>query len=150
MIPQDKQYEVSAPALHAARTILRNFTIAEVQGGRIRATEKNLGIIIDVCTGLTRVEKSLDNMLRNLPWTNKDALANNLDMLKDAIKAVDIARKQMPSYASNGSSSVLRDLGVQKMSSEQARTIQHVSTAIQNAKTPEEEQKVLRAAGIIR
>lgn len=149
MNPQDNKYEVSAPALHAARTVLKNFDITETKGGRIRATEKNLAIIIDVCTGIFRVERAMDNMLNNLPWHNKEDLASNMDMLRDAIRAVDMVRKHIPSYGGRGNSNVLRDLGSREPPRRDTKYIQQVSNALRTAKTPDEEQKVLRAAGII-
>jgi hypothetical protein len=59
--PSEVRHLVSAPALHAARILLRNFTVDEKQvPGRdpasIPVTEYNLALLIDLCTDVFRLE----------------------------------------------------------------------------------------------
>src|SRR4051812_23004553 len=138
MIPT---YEVSAAATHAARTILQNFQLLSRSGSRVKPTEKNLAILVDVCTQIFRVEKVMDHMVRNIPWADKQSLAGNMEQLRDAVRAVELVRNSMHSY---GNVAPLH-MGAKAppMSHEQLAEMQLVQNEVVRARTPEEEQKIL-------
>lgn len=142
----------SAPALHAAKILLKNFEIVERPEGRIRATEKNIAILIDVCTDIFRVESVMDQLIKTTPWLDKDALARNLGQLRDAVRAVELVRNHMPRFA-NSDQQVPFSTGKgieQVVSQEVQEHIKTVSRELSKVRTMEEERRVLKAAGIVR
>lgn len=141
---------VSAAGLHAAKTLLKNFDIHEKPGGRVRMTERNLAILIDVCTQIPRIEKVMDRMVRTVPWLDKDELGRHLEQLREGMRLLELVRNSMPSYAPQNVTVIRqREKEPVKLNSEQARHLARVATAIREAKTPAEEQRVLRAAGLV-
>lgn len=93
---RNNEFIVSAPAMHAARTLLKNFRFEST--GTIEPTERNIAIIVDVCTQIFRVEAALDNMVQRVPWLDKRSLGQNLDQLREAVRAIELVRNRMPSY----------------------------------------------------
>lgn len=89
-------YQTSAPATHAARTILRNFVVREL--GRVEATENNLATMIDYGTQMFRIVTALDQVVKSTPWVNRDTLAYNLDRLREAVQALETAYQRLPKF----------------------------------------------------
>jgi len=90
-------YQISAPASHAASVIFRNFHVREI--GKYEATEENVAKIIDVCTQMFRIVPALATVVRSANWANPETLRKNLDQLREAVLALDETRKRLPSYA---------------------------------------------------
>lgn len=147
-----QKYEISAPALHCADVILRNFFITEKPNSRFRATQKNLAILVDVCTNIFRVEAVIDQLVQDNPWANKNALAQNLDRLRESIRAVELVRNRLPRYGKSESQvpfSVKQSVE-REVSAEVQQRMKEVSKQLASARTVDDEQRVLRAAGIVR
>lgn len=89
-------YEISVAASHAARTIFRNFTVREK--GTIEATEHNLGIIIDVCTQIFRAQGAMNQLIKDIPWADREALIARMDRLRAAVESLKAVRSKMPKY----------------------------------------------------
>lgn len=146
------KYEISAPALHCAEIILRNFHITEKPESRFRATKKNLAILIDVTTNIFRVEAVIDQLVKDNPWANKHALAQNIDRLRDSIRAVELVRNRLPRFSKSESQvpfSVKQSVE-REVSAEVQERMKAVATELSSARTVEDEQRVLKKAGIIR
>ncbi len=89
----------------------------------------------------------MNHMIKQVPWLDKNALAANLDQLREAVRAVEIVKNSMPSYEP--------DLGIPgkrmpELSRQQVEQAALVQAEVLKARTPSEEQKILRAAGIVR
>lgn len=145
-------YELSAPACHAARIILRHFDLVQKPNGKIRPTEKNLAILIDVTTGIFRVQEALTEFVRTTPWMDKSELAKNMDRLRESIRAIEIVNNRLPRFEQPELMVTVHEK--QNVEVELTRTqidnIQQISAALESARTVAEEQRVLRAAGIAR
>lgn len=97
-------YEISAPAQHAAHVILRNFIILPT--GRIEATPSNLATLIDVATQSFRLVKVMDTLVKNAPWWNASALHENLEQLQDAVRSVETVLDNIPQYAKDNGNGI--------------------------------------------
>lgn len=137
----------SAAATHAARAIMKNFELRQI--GKIPVTEKNVAIIVDVCTQIFRVENALNYFFSRDAFNRLEFNKETLEDLKDAISVLDRARKTLPSYAEE-TGEVIKEIEREPMSQRQLDQIALVQEKIREAKTPEEELKVLQAAGIIK
>lgn len=144
------QYEISAPALYAARTLLKNFVFSERPGAKVRATEKNLATLIDVCTQIFRVERVMDRMVHTVPWLDKRDLAQNLENLREAVRAVEVVRSGMPKFPRNEGIVLAKKHFEPDLTRSQVAEMERVRLAVVGAKTVEEQQRILQAAGIVR
>ncbi len=142
-------YQISAPALHAARTILQNFDLHEKS--TIRATERNLAILIDVCTQVFRVQAAVDTMVRTIPWADKNELGRRLEQLRESVRAVEVVRNRMPTFGTS-----LRvpqkerdDIEI-KLTKDQMREAQQFGKQVAAARTVTEQQSLLMKAGLVR
>lgn len=145
-------YEISAPALHAADVILSHFDIVEKRGGKIKFTKKNLAILIDVTTDIFRVEDAIDRLVRENPWNNAQALKENMARLQHSIRAVELVRNRLPKYnrADTQVPFSVKERVEREVSHETQKRIQEIGRQVTAAKTVDDQQKVLRAAGIVR
>lgn len=91
-----QHYEISAAAQHAANVALRNFDLLPI--GRVEPTAKNLATVIDVATQAFRAEAALDAVVKAAPWVRRDELKANLERLRDALRAMETVRMNMPRY----------------------------------------------------
>ncbi len=143
------EYQISAPALHAARTILKNFDL--LQKDKIKATERNLAILIDVCTQVFRVQAAADKLTRIVPWTNKQELAQNLEQLQDAIRAVELVKNRMPNFGQTMRvPQKERDDIEIKLTRDQLKQAQQFGQQVASARTVSEQQGLLMKAGLIK
>ncbi len=126
---------------------MNNFELTERPCSRVRATEHNVAILIDVCTQAFRVERVMTHMIKQVPWLDKNSLAANLDQLRDAVRAVEIVRNSMPSYEPDIGIPGKRGHELTRQQVEQAALVQ---AEVLKARTPSEEQKILRAAGLVK
>lgn len=153
MLKDDAKYEISAAAYHAADTVLKHFDIVPKRGGKVAPTQNNLAILIDVCTEIFRVEAAMDHLLRQSGWQNRSELASNLDRLRDAIRLMEIVRNRLPSFGDVKHRTVpawQKEGIARELTADQRREGEKVSSLLAAARTPEEEQRILRQAGIIR
>lgn len=141
-------YDVSAAALHAARTLMRNFNLTEK--ANIAATERNIAIIVDVCTQVFRVEAAVENLVRHIPWYDRHELAQSMDQLREAIRVLEVARNRMPRYG-NGAPSRRKVLNPKDFfSKKEIEAASQLASQVASARTVSEQRSILRAAGIVR
>lgn len=98
-------YQISGPAIHAARTLIRNWRPREI--GKFEATLRNIAIMIDVATQIFKLQQQIDRLVRVTTintgegtaamWTraNVHELARNIEEVREAINAVDLVYKSM-------------------------------------------------------
>ncbi len=142
-------YQISAPALHAARTIMKNFDLQEKS--TIRATERNLAILIDVCTQVFRVEAAVDHMVKTIPWADKAELARRLDQLRESIRAIEVVRNRMPNFGKTiRVPQKERDDIEIKVTKDQLKQAQEFGKQVAAARTVTEQQSLLMKAGLVR
>lgn len=94
---QGTSYQVSMPAVHAARVILRNFKVTEL--GEVEATEENIATIIDVGTQTFRLLPKLQAVVTAAKWASSDDLQENMDRLQAAVEAIKPVAAKVPRYA---------------------------------------------------
>ena len=94
----------SAPAVHAARMILRNFRLESL--GRIPVSERNLAIIIDVCTQTHRTKPVIAKLINGTPWAgimcqwaDKAEFNRHSELLRHSIRELELAHNRMPNYS---------------------------------------------------
>ncbi len=100
-----QQYQISGPAIHAARTLFRNWRPREI--GRFEATLRNVAIMIDVATQIFKLQQQLDRLLRVTTintgdgtaamWTkdNLHELSRNIEEVREVIRVVEMVHKAM-------------------------------------------------------
>ncbi len=93
------EYKVSAPALHAARAILRNFRLEPID--KIAATEQNLAILVDVTTQIFRIQPAMAAFVKEVPWTDKNGLKANIELLQNGIRALEVVSNRLPAFQDN-------------------------------------------------
>jgi len=147
-IREQDGYVTSAPALHASKTLRRHFLFTPKAS--IQATEKNLAILVDVCTDIFRVERAVDYVIRSLPWSSKGELTNNLDVLRKAMRAVELVRNRMPTRAEpilipNHKKEELEI----KLTKKELQQTQALAVQVAGARTVGEQQRLLQQAGVV-
>jgi hypothetical protein len=142
-----KKYVTSAAALHAARTLMNNFTFEAKS--KIPPTERNVATIIDVCTQVFRVEEAMDALVCKTPWMDKHDLRANMEMLQDAIRAVDIVRNRMPSFTNGAELPRTKMDPREHFTRKQIEAAEALTRRVSQARTVGEQQRVLAAAGLV-
>lgn len=141
-------YSTSAPALHASRSILRNFALRPKAS--ILATEKNIAILVDVCTDIFRVERAVDYVIRALPWGNKNESVRNLDALRKAMRAVELVKNRMPSYEESIQIPLKQKDELEiKLTKKELQQTQALAARVAAARTVDEQQQLLQQAGVV-
>lgn len=147
----NKKYEVSAPALYAAQTVLRHFELLVRPEGKIGPTLNNLAILIDVCTDSFRLQDSITHVLTSANWASRQSIVENMDKLREALRALEIVRNHSPRYENVVQVPAWQKQAVEReISKDLQRAMSDISRALGTARTVEEEQAVLRKAGFIR
>lgn len=144
-----KAYHVSAAAVNAIRQIQEHFVFEEAPYGQMDFNEVNAAGIVDVCTNVYRVQDALNRMCAIVRHLNPHEMQRNMEMVRAALKALDIAVMRMPGF--QPPTTRLRKVKegpglVAELSHEQKRNRQQVSLALSRARTPEEAQQVLNNA----
>lgn len=145
-------YDISAPALHAAHTILQHFDLHQKPGGKVIPTERNLAILIDVCTDVFRIQIAVKNAVTKVSWQDKNELARNLEALQDSLRALEMVHNRMPRFRTNEMMTTIahKQSIDEEMIKAKIRENSHIARALGDARTVEEEQRVLKQAGIVR
>ncbi len=89
-------YKVSAPALYAARTILKKFRLEPID--KIAATEQNLAILVDITTQIFRVQPAMKEFVSQVPWPDKQGLKENIELLQTGIRALEVVSNRLPAF----------------------------------------------------
>lgn len=142
-------YQSSAPAVYAARGLLQNFRFT--RKGNLAATERNIAIIVDVCTEIFRVEREVYRLASVVRGQSSDDLRKNLGTLKTALRAIELVRNRMPRRSSQ-TRVIIRESSPRELPftrSQQAEA-RRISQAVASARTIEEQQRLLIKAGIVR
>ena len=147
------KYEISAPATQAARLLMQNYTLVPKPGCRVLPTEKNVAILIDVSTGIFRLDMLLSSeMIRTLEWKNESAFKRQLDQVRQGVQAIEMLRNRLPKFSGTADREV--DMRMYRetelnVSDQQKEHSAAVSKALSEARTVQEEQEVLQKAGLI-
>ena len=92
-------YEISAAALHAARTLLRHFDFQIGKNGKYAPTEKNIAIIVDVCTQVFRLEVAVKSITKQLPANlTVHELQSRSEQIREALRTVEMAYNYLPHF----------------------------------------------------
>lgn len=145
-----KGYVVSAPATCAARSLMTRFTLTP--RASIQATENNVATLIDVCTEIFRVQEAVDNLVsQTMTGTQEDA-TRNLDQIRKALRLFEVVYNRLPSYRPNEIAVTIRAAGSRSephLTRKQQEKVQTIVTEVKAARTVEEQQAVLRKAGLV-
>lgn len=111
------EYQLSAPALHAARTLLRHFTVRENESSNIEFSETNLAKLIDRYTFSWRVKQAVKELCSQVNWvpnTSNDVM-QNLDQLRESVEALQMIDQKLPRYRDESDQdSDFRDVGSER------------------------------------
>lgn len=92
----------SAAAVHAARAILRNYHVDALpppRKSKWAPTERNLAIIIDVCTQVFRLEHTVNLICREINHADPNEFRRNIDDVREAMFLLERARNFLPLYS---------------------------------------------------
>jgi len=98
LTPEEIAKLITPAALHAARTLMKHYEF--VPKGHIAATERNIALIIDICSGLYRIQRGLEQVCRQVRQASPRTLKEDLDNLKEAVEAIEYLRRRLPRYDS--------------------------------------------------
>ncbi len=141
-------YSVSAVAVHCARVLIEQFDFFERGDGRVKLSEKNIAITIDVSTHIFRVQDAANHLLsvtRNLENVPYPA---QMKVLRRALQMTELSFAAMPSYAENPAATrpwVARHRTLD-LTTEQRTNRLRVQRALNAARTPDESVAIMRAA----
>jgi hypothetical protein len=141
-------YSVSAVAVHCARVLIEQFDFFERDDGRVKLSEKNIAITIDVSTHIFRVQDAANHLLsvtRNLENVPYPA---QMKVLRRALQMTELSFAAMPSYAENPAATrpwVARHRTLD-LTTEQRTNRLRVQRALNAARTPDESVAIMRAA----
>ena len=141
---QAQEYQVSAPALHACRMIHQHFDFVEKESGWLPYTERNVAGIIDTCTEIWRLERTMNELCTRTPWETRGEYLRHVGVIRKALQAVDLAQMRMPAYGREMSKPLWRTANREaKISDQQRRRTEQYAAALKNAKDPIEMQRIL-------
>ena len=103
-------YQPSAPAVHTASTLLKNFDINAL--GRVEANNHNVAVIVDVCTQIYRLAPTITLLTREIPWHQPKVVVERMDLLRQRVQELGVARSKMPRY--NGGAGEGQPVGSQQ------------------------------------
>lgn len=94
------EYSISAPALHAARTILKHFDVREKSESQIEFSEQNLARLIDRYTYSWRIKDAVKELTRHVSWlpNHQNNVEHSLDKLRHSVEALELIDKKIPRY----------------------------------------------------
>lgn len=146
---EGQQADVSAPAYAATQVLMRHFKFERRPHlGRILPTFRNIAITIDVCTRIRVTQQAIDRALA-LPWARKEDLRSCLDELQRTVRALEANRNAMP-HLERPITPIWRkmspNVGEPKLTRKQRDLLTETGKQLQHARTPLQEQAILRAA----
>lgn len=146
-----EHYNISAPALHTARILFRNFEFLERPGSRVRATEKNVSIIVDIGTNIFRAQNAMTQLVTQVQWADKNELIRNVSKLQELIRCLEVANNRLGSFNMNESRTTIahHEMVERELTRAEIVNAEMVGKALKSARTVAEEQRVLQQAGLI-
>ncbi len=141
------EYGVSAPALNAARMLMRHFDFVEREDTFVFLSEKNIAGIIDTCTEIRHLESALHLICTQTRWQHKDELRNNLNVMRKAMHTLDTAQMRMPTYSREMGRPIwkTRHHDATEITEAQMRRSQQAQAALKNARNPQDAARILQA-----
>lgn len=148
--PTSQAYELSAPALHAARTLMRHFQLIPTAKCRIQPTLKNIGIMIDLCTATFRMQRALDYVCDEAPWRDKDEFIRNYERMRNAIRAIEVVKNSTERYEDQNAVPIWQKERVEaELTRGQVEEMRAVGARLAAARTVDEEQAILRESVLV-
>lgn len=147
---KEQAYRVSAPALRTAQMLLQQFAFARV--GKLQPTEKNLAVLVDVCTGISRVLEAVQRLSSAVlvPDTPQE-FGEHMKVVREAMRAVEIVRNRLPSDGGSIRVTYRQKQAVAlEITKARLREAQALAARVSAARTVQEQQQVLQDAGIVR
>lgn len=142
-------YSTSAPALYAAKVIGQHFRVE--QKTTILPTERNLAILVDVCTQIFRIEVAADYAVRIALSGDVSETRRNLVALQKALRALEVARNRLPEFAPIVAVPVRRKEEIEvKLTRAQLQEAEQIAQRVAAARTADEQQSILRQVGVVR
>lgn len=91
----NQQYQISGPALHAARTVWRNWIPRETS--TYEATLRNVALMIDAATKIYQLQQQIDRLVAIAPWGKSriHELQRNMEEIREVIELVRLTHEQM-------------------------------------------------------
>jgi len=142
-------YVVPAPALHAARALAGQFLFT--RKAKLEATERNIAILIDVCSGIGRIVESINSLVTYTLAPRAQEIGEHLELLRNALCAVEVARNRMPSESQVAQITLRKKKDIEiHLTRKQISEAHALAVKVSSASTVEEQTRLLRAAGMVR
>jgi hypothetical protein len=122
---------------------------------QIAPTEHNIAIIVDICTQIFRIEQAAKSLVYNNPWHDEQMLVRNMGQLQEAIRVLELNANRIPHYGERNGKKVFetrrvsvdpRDL----FTKQELESVSQVATQLANARTLDEHNRILQAAGLLK
>ena len=94
---QARILEVNPLALHATRMLMEHYHFVE-KTGQVRRNERQIAMLINMCTRLYKLQDALHLMCTRTPWMHVDELRRDLEVMRKSLRAVDSANMYLPGY----------------------------------------------------
>jgi hypothetical protein len=147
---EDGVYQISASALQAARLLSQQFRF--FQRAKIRATEKNLAILIDVCTSAFRIEAVIRRLTSSQLWLSKNELMRDITQVRKALRATEIVKNRTPSAPASQVVELHpapKEEQEIRLTREQRKEVEKFARLVEEARTVQEQQALLQKAGLV-
>jgi hypothetical protein len=113
MSPEQVEYSVSAPAIHAARTLSMHYHLIEKAGGDVPFSDHNVAVLIDVHTQAWRIKAAMKNLFKHMYYPDVRSLEANMEAVRAGIEALDAQRRNMPTFDDESADRLHDRLGIE-------------------------------------
>lgn len=97
--PKERSERLPSPLAWSAVSTIGKYFIFTSQRGRIKLTERNIALVIDVCTDVFRIQESIRALTTRCRWTDKEELRKQLELMRTAIAATELVSHHLPAAA---------------------------------------------------
>lgn len=145
---QAAAHEISAPAMLATKELIRRFDFCERESGRVKCTEKNIAILVDVSTAIHRISFAIAQVMHETKGKSPEQIAASMREVRIVLDNLKMALTKMPAGTATlnkGKDFGKVDIGV-GVSYDQRMNRLKVTRALNNSKSDKEQMAILVAA----
>lgn len=115
---------------------------------RIRLTAHNVAATIDITAKLSQIVDDCYWLCRRSPWVSKEDLQRHMGTMRRGLQVFELMKNKLPGYAPENNSHVKVVIDVEdvkrELTAQQQRELQELSVRLAGARSPAEEQTILR------
>lgn len=152
------RYEVDPLALYATQMLMEHFHFIEKRDGAIRAVDRHIALLIGMCTRLHKLEDAVNLMCAQMIGQDEWSLRKNIEVVRRALRAVDLGAMYMPSYKHEVPTGVGRvslsakwnGKGAYQPSEREQRRAAQIKEVLAQYKDEQDKHRVMKMLGEIR